>query len=127
MDKLVRDTNLAVVIATHSWREQFAEAVTINAGQSQQSKNQIKTPQAMIQGGPNPAIKNQHQGTEETLETHSGAKRSCSILHKFGVDVSINLEVSRAQVKGQQPALEPTFPLEGWRRRQGSWQQMLLG
>lgn len=69
MDKLVRDTNLAVVIATHSWREQFAEAVTINAGQSQRAENQIKTPQAMIQGGPNPAIKNQHQGTEETLDT----------------------------------------------------------
>lgn len=66
----------------------------------------------MIQGEPNPAIKNQHQGTEETLDTQSGAKRSCSILHKFGVDVSVNLGVSRAQVKGQQPALEPTFPLE---------------
>lgn len=44
VDKLMRDTNLAVVIATHSWREQFAEAVTIDAGQSQRSKNQIKTP-----------------------------------------------------------------------------------
>lgn len=33
-DKLMRDTNLALVIVTHSWREQFIEAVTINAGQS---------------------------------------------------------------------------------------------
>lgn len=81
----------------------------------------------MIQGGPNPAIKNQHQGTEETLDTQSGDKRSCSILHKFSVDVSVNLGVSRARVKGQQAALEPTFPLEGWRRHQGSWKQMLLG
>nr|BAL41681.1 Na+/Ca2+ exchanger [Takifugu obscurus] len=30
--KFKRDTNLALVIATHSWREQFMEAVTVNAG-----------------------------------------------------------------------------------------------
>ena len=33
MDKLIKDTNLAVVIGTHSWKEQFTEAVTVSAGQ----------------------------------------------------------------------------------------------
>lgn len=33
MDKLLKDTNLAFVIGTHSWREQFIDAVTVNAGQ----------------------------------------------------------------------------------------------
>ncbi|KAM9846208.1 sodium/calcium exchanger 2a isoform 2-T2 [Aulostomus maculatus] len=34
VDKLLKDTNLAVVIGSHSWREQFIEAVTVSAGQS---------------------------------------------------------------------------------------------
>ncbi|KAI3374099.1 hypothetical protein L3Q82_022001 [Scortum barcoo] len=32
VDKLLKDTNLASVIGTHSWREQFIEAVTVSAG-----------------------------------------------------------------------------------------------
>lgn len=33
VDKLLRDTNLASVIGTHSWKEQFIEAFTVSAGQ----------------------------------------------------------------------------------------------
>uniref|UniRef100_A0A3B1K1A6 Solute carrier family 8 member 2b n=1 Tax=Astyanax mexicanus TaxID=7994 RepID=A0A3B1K1A6_ASTMX len=33
VDKLIKKTNLALVIGTHSWREQFVEAVTVSAGQ----------------------------------------------------------------------------------------------
>ncbi|KAM3869553.1 sodium/calcium exchanger 2a isoform 1-T1 [Diretmus argenteus] len=32
VDKLLKDTNLAAVIGTHSWREQFIEAVTVSSG-----------------------------------------------------------------------------------------------
>uniref|UniRef100_A0AAV2JB07 Calx-beta domain-containing protein n=1 Tax=Knipowitschia caucasica TaxID=637954 RepID=A0AAV2JB07_KNICA len=32
VDKLIKDTNLAQVLGTHSWREQFIEAVTVSAG-----------------------------------------------------------------------------------------------
>ncbi|XP_061596646.1 sodium/calcium exchanger 2a [Cololabis saira] len=32
VDKLIKDTNLARVIGTHSWKEQFKEAVTVSAG-----------------------------------------------------------------------------------------------
>lgn len=32
MDKLIKKTNLALVIGTHSWREQFLEAITVSAG-----------------------------------------------------------------------------------------------
>ncbi|XP_061754046.1 sodium/calcium exchanger 2a isoform X2 [Nerophis ophidion] len=32
VDKLIKDTNLAVVIGSHSWREQFIEAMTVSAG-----------------------------------------------------------------------------------------------
>ncbi|XP_069764787.1 sodium/calcium exchanger 3-like isoform X2 [Narcine bancroftii] len=31
VDKLIKKTNLAVLIATHSWREQFTEAITVSA------------------------------------------------------------------------------------------------
>ncbi|XP_040902056.1 sodium/calcium exchanger 2b isoform X8 [Toxotes jaculatrix] len=31
VDKLIKKTNLALVIGTHSWREQFVEAVTVSA------------------------------------------------------------------------------------------------
>uniref|UniRef100_A0A1A8INN3 Solute carrier family 8 (Sodium-calcium exchanger), member 2b n=2 Tax=Nothobranchius kuhntae TaxID=321403 RepID=A0A1A8INN3_NOTKU len=34
VDKLIKKTNLALVIGTHSWREQFVEAVTVSAGDS---------------------------------------------------------------------------------------------
>ncbi len=33
VDKLLKDTNLALVVGTHSWREQFIDAVTVSAGQ----------------------------------------------------------------------------------------------
>lgn len=32
MDKLIRKTNLALVVGTHSWRDQFMEAITVSAG-----------------------------------------------------------------------------------------------
>ncbi|MCJ8739773.1 hypothetical protein PDJAM_G00051000 [Pangasius djambal] len=32
VDKLIKKTNLALVIGTHSWREQFVDAVTVSAG-----------------------------------------------------------------------------------------------
>ncbi|XP_072302861.1 sodium/calcium exchanger 2a isoform X2 [Eucyclogobius newberryi] len=32
VDKLIKDTNLADVLGTHSWREQFIEAVTVSSG-----------------------------------------------------------------------------------------------
>uniref|UniRef100_A0A8C8ALR7 Solute carrier family 8 member A2 n=1 Tax=Otus sunia TaxID=257818 RepID=A0A8C8ALR7_9STRI len=32
VDKLIKKTNLAMVIGTHSWREQFLEAITVSAG-----------------------------------------------------------------------------------------------
>lgn len=32
VDQLLKDTNLAGVIGTHSWKEQFIEAVTVSAG-----------------------------------------------------------------------------------------------
>uniref|UniRef100_A0A8C1JZI9 Solute carrier family 8 member 2b n=1 Tax=Cyprinus carpio TaxID=7962 RepID=A0A8C1JZI9_CYPCA len=35
VDKLIKKTNLALVIGTHSWREQFVEAVTVSAGREE--------------------------------------------------------------------------------------------
>uniref|UniRef100_A0A8C4QI12 Sodium/calcium exchanger membrane region domain-containing protein n=1 Tax=Eptatretus burgeri TaxID=7764 RepID=A0A8C4QI12_EPTBU len=32
VDKLIKKTNLALVVGTHSWREQFVEAITVSAG-----------------------------------------------------------------------------------------------
>lgn len=32
MDKLIKKTNLALVVGTHSWRDQFMEAITVSAG-----------------------------------------------------------------------------------------------
>ncbi|XP_063051305.1 sodium/calcium exchanger 1a [Engraulis encrasicolus] len=32
VDKLIKKTNLALVVGTNSWREQFVEAITVNAG-----------------------------------------------------------------------------------------------
>ncbi|XP_074466942.1 sodium/calcium exchanger 2a [Sebastes fasciatus] len=40
VDKLLKDTNLAVVIGTHSWREQFIEAVTVSAGDGDEEEGQ---------------------------------------------------------------------------------------
>lgn len=32
MDKLIKKTNLALVVGTNSWRDQFMEAITVSAG-----------------------------------------------------------------------------------------------
>lgn len=32
VDKLIKKTNLALLIGTNSWREQFVEAITVNSG-----------------------------------------------------------------------------------------------
>ncbi|KAK2879862.1 sodium/calcium exchanger 2a isoform X2 [Channa argus] len=40
VDKLLKDTNLAVVIGSHSWREQFIEAVTVSAGDGDEGEGQ---------------------------------------------------------------------------------------
>ncbi|XP_044077585.1 sodium/calcium exchanger 2a isoform X2 [Siniperca chuatsi] len=40
VDKLLKDTNLALVIGTHSWREQFIEAVTVSAGDGDEEEGQ---------------------------------------------------------------------------------------
>lgn len=36
MDKLIKKTNLALVVGTHSWRDQFMEAITVSAGKRSQ-------------------------------------------------------------------------------------------
>lgn len=33
VDKLIKKTNLALVVGTNSWREQFIEAITVSAGE----------------------------------------------------------------------------------------------
>ncbi|KAM9347893.1 sodium/calcium exchanger 2a isoform 2-T2 [Symphorus nematophorus] len=40
VDKLLKDTNLASVIGTHSWREQFIEAVTVSDGDEEEGQEQ---------------------------------------------------------------------------------------
>ncbi|KAJ3589259.1 hypothetical protein NHX12_010105 [Muraenolepis orangiensis] len=40
VDKLLKDTNLASVIGTHSWREQFIEAVTVSGGEGDDGEEQ---------------------------------------------------------------------------------------
>nr|XP_046266675.1 sodium/calcium exchanger 2a isoform X2 [Scatophagus argus] len=40
VDKLLKDTNLASVIGTRSWREQFIEAVTVSAGDEDEEEGQ---------------------------------------------------------------------------------------
>lgn len=32
VDKLIKKTNLALLIGTNSWREQFVEAITVSSG-----------------------------------------------------------------------------------------------
>ncbi|KAI4905916.1 hypothetical protein NFI96_021200 [Prochilodus magdalenae] len=38
VDRLMKDTNLAEVIGTHSWKEQFIEAVTVSAGEEDEEE-----------------------------------------------------------------------------------------
>ncbi|KAJ8280728.1 hypothetical protein GJAV_G00058240 [Gymnothorax javanicus] len=40
VDKLIKKTNLALVIGTHSWREQFIEAVTVSAGNGDEEEEE---------------------------------------------------------------------------------------
>uniref|UniRef100_A0A8D3CIX0 Calx-beta domain-containing protein n=1 Tax=Scophthalmus maximus TaxID=52904 RepID=A0A8D3CIX0_SCOMX len=40
VDKLLKDTNLAVLIGTHSWKEQFIDAVTVSAGDEEEGQEQ---------------------------------------------------------------------------------------
>ncbi|KAM9385645.1 sodium/calcium exchanger 2-like isoform 2-T2 [Pholidichthys leucotaenia] len=44
VDKLLKDTNLAVVLGTHSWREQFIEAVTVSAGDGDEEGEEQRVP-----------------------------------------------------------------------------------
>ncbi|XP_015706025.2 sodium/calcium exchanger 2, partial [Coturnix japonica] len=39
VDKLIKKTNLATVIGTHSWREQFLEAITVSAGEEEEDED----------------------------------------------------------------------------------------
>ncbi|GAA6066662.1 sodium/calcium exchanger 2a isoform X2, partial [Tachysurus ichikawai] len=38
VDRLLKDTNLAEVIGTHTWKEQFIEAVTVSAGEGDEGE-----------------------------------------------------------------------------------------
>ncbi|XP_052448596.1 sodium/calcium exchanger 2-like isoform X1 [Carassius gibelio] len=44
VDRLLKDTNLADVIGTHSWREQFIEAVTVSAGEGDEEGGEPQQP-----------------------------------------------------------------------------------
>ncbi|XP_051976181.1 sodium/calcium exchanger 3-like isoform X2 [Xyrauchen texanus] len=44
VDRLLKDTNLAEVIGTHSWREQFIEAVTVSAGEGDEEDGEPQRP-----------------------------------------------------------------------------------
>ncbi|KAM4547059.1 sodium/calcium exchanger 2a isoform 2-T2 [Fundulus diaphanus] len=44
VDQLLRDTNLAGVIGTHSWKEQFIEAVTVSAGDDEEEGQEQRMP-----------------------------------------------------------------------------------
>ncbi|XP_078246814.1 sodium/calcium exchanger 3 isoform X6 [Pogona vitticeps] len=39
VDKLIKKTNLALVVGTHSWREQFMEAITVSAGDEDEDES----------------------------------------------------------------------------------------
>uniref|UniRef100_A0A673AA69 Solute carrier family 8 member 2a n=1 Tax=Sphaeramia orbicularis TaxID=375764 RepID=A0A673AA69_9TELE len=41
VDKLLKDTNMAVVLGTRSWREQFVEAVTVSAGDEDEEEERV--------------------------------------------------------------------------------------
>ncbi|XP_053193597.1 sodium/calcium exchanger 1a isoform X16 [Scomber japonicus] len=42
VDKLIKKTNLAVLIGTNSWREQFVEAITVNSGTNSEATDKKK-------------------------------------------------------------------------------------
>ncbi|XP_051478122.1 sodium/calcium exchanger 3 isoform X4 [Apus apus] len=39
VDKLIKKTNLALVVGTHSWRDQFLEAITVSAGEEDEDES----------------------------------------------------------------------------------------
>ncbi|XP_070795332.1 sodium/calcium exchanger 3 isoform X3 [Pituophis catenifer annectens] len=39
VDKLIKKTNLALVVGTHSWRDQFIEAITVSAGEEEEDES----------------------------------------------------------------------------------------
>ncbi|XP_077178735.1 sodium/calcium exchanger 3 isoform X3 [Paroedura picta] len=39
VDKLIKKTNLALVVGTHSWRDQFMEAITVSAGDEDEDES----------------------------------------------------------------------------------------
>ncbi|XP_059810744.1 sodium/calcium exchanger 3 isoform X15 [Hypanus sabinus] len=39
VDKLIKKTNLALVVGTHSWRDQFMEAITVSAGEDEEDED----------------------------------------------------------------------------------------
>ncbi|XP_024116403.1 sodium/calcium exchanger 2a isoform X1 [Oryzias melastigma] len=44
VDKLIKDTNLAGVIGTHSWKEQFMEALTVSGGDGDEEGQEQQKP-----------------------------------------------------------------------------------
>ncbi|XP_017297586.1 sodium/calcium exchanger 1-like isoform X3 [Kryptolebias marmoratus] len=44
VDKLIKKTNLALVIGTNSWREQFVEAITVSSGDDDDDEDSEKLP-----------------------------------------------------------------------------------
>lgn len=38
VDKLIKKTNLALLVGTNSWRDQFVEAITVSSGESLKKK-----------------------------------------------------------------------------------------
>ncbi|KAF6729403.1 Sodium/calcium exchanger 2 [Oryzias melastigma] len=44
VDKLIKDTNLAGVIGTHSWKEQFMEALTVSGGDGDEEGQEEQKP-----------------------------------------------------------------------------------
>lgn len=50
VDKLIKKTNLALVVGTHSWRDQFMEAITVSAGEGDTRKPTPAPPRFMQPG-----------------------------------------------------------------------------
>ncbi|XP_030637198.1 sodium/calcium exchanger 2a isoform X3 [Chanos chanos] len=44
VDRLLKDTNLAEVIGTHTWKEQFIEALTVSAGEDDEEGGEERRP-----------------------------------------------------------------------------------
>ena len=41
VDKILKKTNLALVIGTNSWREQFVDAITVNSGENSRNDSAV--------------------------------------------------------------------------------------